>query len=72
MRMMVYYYNQSLINYHDLKVIPYFKELDNLPIYYNTIFEVPICLANIKKDDYLNRKSLNLKEKIKNHPLCKI
>ena len=67
---MIYYYNQSLINYYDFKIIPYFKELDNLPIYFKQIYKVPIYLANIRKDDYLQRDNLNLKDKIIKHSLC--
>ena len=69
---LVYYYNQNLINYYDLKTLPYFEELDYLPIYFEKIFKIPIYLANMNINDYLNRKKLGLEEKIKNHPLCKV
>ena len=67
---MIYYYNQNLINYNDIKNIPYFKELDNLPIYFKKIFKIPIYLANINSEDYLKRDKLNLKEQIRSHSLC--
>lgn len=67
---MLYYFNQNLINYKDLKNIPYFKELDNLSKYYKSIFKIPIYIANIDTDVYTKRKELNLAENIKKHPLC--
>ena len=61
----VLYYNQELIDYDDLGYIPYYKELALFPIYFEKIFGVPIFLANISKEKYMLKKSLNLEERFK-------
>jgi hypothetical protein len=66
----VLYYNQELIEYDDLGYIPYYKELAKLPIFYEKIFGVPMYLANLSKEQYLLKKSLNLEENIVKHCLC--